>query len=393
MRIAHVTATFPPYQGGTGNVCYHNARELVRLGHEVHVFTAVQPQAPVFEVMEGIQVHRLRPLLQIGNAPFLPQLITRLKRFDLIHLHYPFIFGAELVRLAAVLHRTPIVISFHNDLIGDGARARLFALYQRFSSQFSVRPASCLCAVSMDHFESSSLHAQLKESKLLVMKLPNGVDTTLFHPDGSVNMRQQYNIPSDANLVLFVAALDRAHHFKGLDHLLQAMLTLTNSWLLVVGDGDLRAHYEQIAQELGIASRIVFAGPISQRQLPPYYRSADVTVLPSSPPESFGLVLIESMACGTPVIASDIPGVRTVVAKQQDGFLVEPGNSADLATNLINMLALPPDERQTMGAYGRRKVVERYAWSNIGSQLEEMYRNVASPKQQSHITSSEVEAL
>ena len=88
MRIAHVTATFPPYWGGTGNVCYYNARELSRRGHEVHVFTAGVKDAPAEEKMEGVFVHRLKPLIQFGNAFFIPGLV-KLKRFDIIHLHYP----------------------------------------------------------------------------------------------------------------------------------------------------------------------------------------------------------------------------------------------------------------------------------------------------------------
>ncbi|MCB0002896.1 MAG: glycosyltransferase, partial [Anaerolineae bacterium] len=74
LRIAHVTATFPPYRGGTGNVCYHNARELARRGHDVHVFTSTVDGAPQRETRDGIEIHRLSPLVRVGNAPLLPQL-------------------------------------------------------------------------------------------------------------------------------------------------------------------------------------------------------------------------------------------------------------------------------------------------------------------------------
>ena len=162
MKIAHVSATFPPYRGGTGNVCYHNARQLARLGHEVHVFTA---SAPLLEschpdegriwgiapkghdkagLRDGFTVHRLSPLVQVGNAPVLPQLVWNLRDFDLIHLHYPFILGAEMMRVASLMFDIPLAISFHNDLIGDGARAHLFAAGTLRCSSIQLHVASFL---------------------------------------------------------------------------------------------------------------------------------------------------------------------------------------------------------------------------------------------------------
>jgi glycosyltransferase involved in cell wall biosynthesis len=104
---------------------------------------------------------------------------------------------------------------------------------------------------------------------------------------------------------------------------------------------------------------------------------AAVTVLPSlTSGEAFGLVLIESLASGTPVIASDLPGVRTVVADGEDGYLIQPGDVIALKDKLVEALALPPRQRETMGAAGRCKVEARYAWERIGERLEEIYRRV-----------------
>ena len=301
MRVAHVTATFPPYLGGTGNVCYHNASELARRGHAVHVYTAATPSGSegVREVAGGMRVHRLRPLLRAGNAPVLLGLVRVLRGFDLIHLHYPFILGAELVRLASALYRTPLVVSFHNDLIGDGVRAPIFSLYQRLSALLAVRGAACLCTVSLDHYESSRFRRSLTKQRELAVELPNGVDTRRFcEPGPRVDLRQRHGVPPGARVVLFVATLDRAHHFKGLGRLMRAFRYLPpDVWLLIVGDGDQRADHEREARRLGLVARTVFAGAIDHEALPPFYRSADLTVLPSSPPKSFGLVLIESLAC------------------------------------------------------------------------------------------------
>ncbi|MDQ4074975.1 MAG: glycosyltransferase family 4 protein [Chloroflexota bacterium] len=374
MKIAHVTATFPPYLAGTGNVCYHSCLQLACLGHEVHAFTTRHSAAPSVEVRVGFTVHRLWPIAQVGNAPVLPELLRVLHGFDVIHLHYPFILGAEMVRLVAWRSRIPLAISFHNDLVGDGGRAWLFSLYQHLSVRTTVRGAARLCVVSLDHYDSSLLRCSLTESKPRVVELPNGVDTVLFSPNGDKLVRERYGIPARVKVLLFVAALDRAHHFKGLDRLLKALRALPeDTWLLVVGDGEMRAGYERQARQLGVVDQVCFVGAVEHEDTPTFFRSADVTVLPSSPPESFGLVLLESLACGTPVLASDIPGVRTLVSKGEDGLLVRPVDVEDLATKLEIILSFPCEQRKRMGMAGRRKVEERYTWSRIGRELEALY--------------------
>lgn len=373
-RIAHVTATFPPYLAGTGLVAYHNAAELARRGHEAHVFTAAQAGAPAEETVDGVRVHRLRPVFRVGNAPLLPQLPNALRGFDLVHLHYPFITGAEFVGYAARRERTPLILSFHNDLIGQGGRAALFRHYQRLSARLTVRRADALAVVSRDHYESTALAASLGRRAPRVVELPNGVDVHAFSPGDGAAVRARHGIPPAAPLGLFVAALDRAHHFKGLERLLKVWATGDSpAWLLIAGDGELRPAYEALCGALGIAGRVVFAGKVANRDLPPYYRAADVTVFPTAPPESFGLVLLESLACATPVIASNLPGVRTVVADGVDGYLVAPGDPADLARRLDHLLNLPDEARRVMGQAGRRKVEARYSWERIGDCLETLY--------------------
>lgn len=285
MRIAHITATFPPNYTGTGNVAFYNARELSRLGHDVHVFTANYLRAPAGEKLEGIEVHRLKPLVQAGNAPFTPQLPPMLREFDLIHLHFPFVSGAELVRLASRSTHTPLLVSFHNDLVGDGARARLFSVYQRFSAWSTVRHAARLCVVSKDHYHASILKQQLPNNQPLVVEIPNGVDGKEFHPEVSGNIREQYSIPIDTKLVLFVAVLDRAHHFKGLGRLLEAIALLPEDiWLMIAGDGDARDSYER--QALGLAGRRYIDAKYDWRNLGSLLETVYTDILASHGPVS-----------------------------------------------------------------------------------------------------------
>src|SRR6185437_943323 len=118
VRIALVTATFPPYLAGTGNVCYHNALGLAAAGHDVTVFTAGYP--PVGQTdPEGVTVRRLPVVFRLGNAPVLPGLLG-MGRFDLVHLHYPFYFGSEMVLLKSLVNHVPYVVTYHQDVLLGG---------------------------------------------------------------------------------------------------------------------------------------------------------------------------------------------------------------------------------------------------------------------------------
>lgn len=381
LHIAHITATFPPYRGGTGNVCYYNARELARRGHQVTVFTAAAEGAPDQERVEGFQVQRLRPWLRVGNAPLLPQLTTALRGYDVIHLHYPF-YGGELSALTARLSHTPLVITYHQDVLQAGLIGRVATMLTHTVGRWTLRGSHRLLFTSTDYGRASHVRSMLTGRVQIIGELPNGVDVVAFTPRAAPQpLRARYGLGADAQTALLVAALDQPHYFKGVDIFLHALSRLPASVHgLIVGDGDLRPAYQAQADALGMAQRISFAGRVPDGELADHYRLADVTVLPSTTMgEAFGLVLVESMACGTPVIASNIPGVRTVVADGMDGALVPPGDSVALAEALRAMLALPAAQRQAMGQAGRRKVEQRYAWEQIGARLEEIYRQCLAP--------------
>lgn len=373
MRVAHVTATFPPYWAGTGNVAYHNARLLHDRGHEVVVFTARLEDTPTARF--PFRVEPLAAPLRLGNAPFTPSLVTELRGFNLIHLHYPYIFGAELALLAASRYGTPLVLTYHNRLLEEHPVKRaLFGLYNATAEPLLMRCATKLLAVRKDHFVST--HPNFRRP-LHLAELSNGVDTDAFVPHGKRWARASLGVPEDVPVALFVGALDQAHWFKNLHGLLEAFsqLSFWDARLLIVGDGDLRAAFEARAAHLGLASKVHFLGALPPNALPSIYSAADVTVLPSTGVESFGLVLVESLACATPVIASDLPGVRTLVDAGRDGWRVPPGDTAALAAALANVLGDAARAR-CMGLQGRAKVVTHFDWRVIGARLEGIYQEV-----------------
>jgi glycosyltransferase involved in cell wall biosynthesis len=376
MRIAQVTATYPPYKAGTGNVCYHNSVELARLGHHVVVYTAAGSPTRL-EDTEGISVRRLSPIIRFGNAPLLPGLLG-LNDVDIIHLHLPFIFGAELVWGVSGLRKIPMVVTYHNDLIGRGLRRLLFDSYTFLSVGRVLSAARKIAVVSEDHALHCAQAPLFRKRWKDIVEIPNGVDTDWFHPlEAEPDIRRKYKIPDTASLLLFVAALDRAHHYKGLATLFQAVggLSREDVRLLVVGEGELRETYRLQAEKMGIGRQTIFAGSVSDSDLPAYYRSADIFILPSHVLESFGMVLVEAMACGIPVIATNLPGVRSVVSDGEDGFLIPPMRADSLAEKILFMLD-HSEIRKEMGIRGRKKAETKYAWRRIAPRLLRMYEDV-----------------
>ena len=193
MRIAHVTATFPPDHSGTGVVCYHNALGLAALGHEVTVFTSDLGLSTSHDPT-GITIRRLPAWFRLGNAPFLPGLL-RLSGFDIVHLHYPFYFGAEMVCLGSLIHRWPYVATYHQDVIFRGPMRLVAGLHHQAVARPVLGRARRVLATSRDYARACRLGQWAKDRPGFVEEMPNGVDAQRFLPgvDGS-GVRTQHGL-------------------------------------------------------------------------------------------------------------------------------------------------------------------------------------------------------
>ncbi len=313
----------------------------------------------------------------MGNAPFLPGLL-KLRGFDVVHLHYPFFFGAESVWLRSLSGGPRYVVTYHQDVLFAGPLRLAEAAHHWLLGRRVLGRAARVLATSWDYARASRLRGLMDRRPGIVDELPNGVDPSRFHPSvEGASVRARYGIEPRDPVLLFVGALDRAHYFKGVGILLEALAQLPASLraarLLMVGDGNLRQAYQQRAAELGVEDRVTFCGRVPDEELPAHYAACNVLVLPSTTMgEAFGVVLLEAMACARPVIASNLPGVRTVVSDGVDGLLVQPGETDDLAHRLRAILD-EPERQRMMGARGRAKVEERYAWSAIIPRLACVY--------------------
>ena len=368
MRIAHIVPVFPPYRGGMGTVAFQQARALAAAGADVTVFT---PQAKTPRLRpSGVEVIELTPMFRRGNASCLPQTVARAGHFDLLHLHYPFFGTAELLAARRWLGRTRLVLQYQMDVVGVHWKARVFEWHRRFVLPFILHSSDAIVVTSNDYAASSFLAPRLAALQRQLTVIPAGVDLSSFSPNGDrLSARRRVGL-ADAPTVFFLARLDRTHYFKGLHLLIDAVARVPDANLVVGGDGEWRAEYESRANFL-LGPRARFVGDVPDDALPAYYRSADVVALPSvDRTEAFGLVLLEALACGTPVVASRLPGVRTLVEDGRTGYLVEPGNVDELADKIGRCI----HESAQLGPKASAFVRARYGWPAIAQQLLELYQ-------------------
>jgi len=340
----------------------------------VEVFTATaEGEAPD---PGAAVVHRIEPAFAYGNAPLIPGL-ARLEGFDVVHLHYPFIFGAELTLLGRVRRRSrgqALLVHYKNRLVAGGWRGVLFGAYEHTVAPALIRAADRVCVLSAEHADSVPyLRRTGERDPAKLVEMPNGVDTEAFSPGPDGPLRDRLGIPAGALAAAFVATLDRAHHFKRLDVAIEAVAATPGVHLVVAGGGDLLESHRAHASAAGAAERVHFLGGVPHAELPAVLRACDLFLLTTEPPESFGIVLAEAMACGLPAIASDYPGVRAVVEENSTGLLVPRGDAGAVARALERLREAGADGRRRMGAAGRARAEREWNWGRLVERMDRAY--------------------
>jgi len=371
MKIAQITTVFPPFRGGMSQVPYQHARGLYKLGYEVDVLT---PDYGFGTITEEFNIIYIKPWLKWGLGAFCPQIFSQLKKYDVIELHYPAFGMAIVVALAKLFRATQakLVLFYHMDNFGAGLFQIIYPLYNIFFRPFIIRQADVILASSFDYIQHSGIKKFYNKYPNRFQELPFGVTAEFKPQDRNNDLLQQFNIQPDKKIILFLGGLGPEHYFKGINVLLQAVSRLqTDNWHLVcVGRGSLIPQYQQQARDLNISDRVTFTDYQPDEVKPDWYNLATVTVLPSTDrSEAFGIMLVEAMACGSPVIASDLPGVRTVVENYINGLLFQSGDATDLA-NKINQILTTTDLQQKFRHNAVQIAQDKYQWGKIIDKLD-----------------------
>lgn len=376
MRILQTPARFYPFIGGVENYAYNLSRELVELGEGVSVVCANEPRARQHESIMGIDVRRLSYLGKIANTnitPALPLALLR-DRFDILHTHLPTPWSADWSCLAAMTKGKPLVLTYHNDIVGRGFAGRIARLYNSSCLPLLLGSAARIIITQPNYIDSS---IYLKSYKNKIKIVPNGVDINRFRPQaGSVKSE------GGSQTLFFLGLLDEFHRYKGLDCLLRALAMVREQIpdvrLEVGGAGSLLGRYREMTGSLGLAKSVEFLGFVPEDALPEHYHRCDAFVLPSTSreQEGFGIVLLEAMACAKPVISTDIVGVADDVLRFNAGRIVKPGDERALAGAIMETLG-NRGLAEEMGRNGRRLVEQKYTWKRVAWDVLEIYREIS----------------
>ena len=312
----------------------------------------------------------------------IPSLYWRLKDFDIIHLHYPFFGGVEpLIIRQAIKSQQSLVITYHMDAVAHGLKGLFFKAHRYLFFSWLVRQADKILVSTKEYAETSVLMKYPKIKNKIEIQ-PFGIDLKKFHSGVEKNLKEKLGLKLEQTVFIFVGGLDSAHYFKGFSVLLEALNKIKKySWsILIIGQGNLRQDFINQVKELGLASRFIFLDQVSDQELPQYFRIADIHCFPSTErAEAFGLVALEAGASGLPSVASNLPGVNSVVLDKQTGLLVSPNNVDELSQALL-LLLKQEDLRKQLGRSARLRAEADFAWEPLITNLEQIYQRVVKNK-------------
>jgi glycosyltransferase involved in cell wall biosynthesis len=359
MKIAMIVSTFYPKVGGMGSVVFDEATRLVALGHVVTVFTMKYPGLADEEKVEGINIQRIKSPVRCGDGGFVFGFPEKVKDFDLFHFHFPW-FGVELALLK--LKKSRLVITYHMDATPASFIKRLLVwLSDWLFAKKMFDQAEKVIVVDKDYFLHSKFKNVIPESK--IVEIGNAVEIPEVLPTRQFN-KEKYSLLFVGNLL----------PLKRLDLLLSAMEELKDKVkLTVVGGGYEEEKYKAMVADKKLTDAVEFVSyGFTKEKLTEYFQVADCVVVPSDK-ESFSLVAVMAMANGTPVVASNIPGLRKRIIDGVDGFLFTSGDKKDLVEKINKCLTLGEREKGELIKKACAKVKEKYSWDNHMKKLLAVY--------------------
>jgi phosphatidylinositol alpha-mannosyltransferase len=372
MKLALVSPYDFAYPGGVTEHVSNLAEQFGSRGHEVHIIAPSSDDETEPIASLDAPVHRIGRVVSVPANGSVARITLSLRsylqakrllaeeQFDLIHLHEPMMpalpltvlrhSGATNIGTFHAFRNTPLTYFYGKPILQP--------FFRKLHGHIAVSSAA-------REFVGEYFPADYRI-------IPNGIDFTRFN----TRYAPLEHLPRDRPIVLFVGRLEKR---KGLRFLLRAwpmvLARQPEARLVVVGRGRPLEGYKRFAARQGWSeSDVTFAGYVAAEDLPRYYQACDVFCAPNTGQESFGIVLLEAMAAGAPIAASDIPGYRDVLSHGKEGLLVERQNPAALADRLCQMLG-NPEMRAHMRRAGQQKA-QNFDWPRVASQVLEYYEEV-----------------
>lgn len=375
MKILVVTPYFYPEGGGLEKYVYNIFKRLVAEGCDITVYCSTKQGYDYSEIIDGININRLKPNIIISNTPIRLDLLQILHReikrneYDVINGHTPVPYFADIAAMVAFKQNTPYIVTLH---------AANFVSTKPLLNVLSniigicIEPIIFRIARSIITVSELIKYNYLRRFAHKVEIIPPGIDNNLYRisPTG-------YNCYGKK--LLFIGSLSPSYEWKGLRILLDAMPIIVSkhpdALLTIIGDGPLKDEFSRICSINKIEKNVVFRGRVSEEELIRIYQESTLYILPSTTDaEAFPLVLLEANACGVPVVASKIGGIPYYVKDGINGFLVQPKDYKLLANKIIELL----DNRDLLKDLSIRskEYSEKFSWNISAYKTKELLEKV-----------------
>ena len=373
MRVLITSTYFHPYSSGLSVYALRLARGLAELGHEVCVLTSqYDPKLAPEESLDGFKVVRVKVAMKLSKGVLMPGFHTQAKKWiawaDVVNVHMPQFESVVIARLAKRAKK-PLVVTYHCDLVMSGGWfSRLAGWVTTQLGKWTLKRAQVIVQNTLDYAENSAV---LKPYLEKVVEVPTPVDSLDPVPEEAKSFRLRFGL-MESDKVLGLAG--RVASEKGYEYLAQALplvwqkypsarVVHAGSWKGVIGEETYLAKVEQMIQCFGDKWKSL--GFLSDEDFMRFFAACDLLVFSSlNATESFGIVQIEALSQGTPVVASDLPGVRQPVLRTGIGRIVPVRDAESLAEGIISVLEEGPGARKVpeayLGQFEQKKVAERY---------------------------------
>ncbi|MDP2924670.1 MAG: glycosyltransferase family 4 protein [Candidatus Omnitrophota bacterium] len=395
---------FPDAHGGVHTYVYEIAERLVSLGHNVCVLTKkVEKSHPSVENINGIKIYRyenkecgfsfLNQILSILSINTELKKLVRAFRFDLISMHSP--HAAFGVNLSKTAKKIPKVYTFYAllaeeefyDVYGKKyswyqwrryIKPFWFSIYLQLARWLEKRGLkSAQKIISLSDFTSQRLIKEYKIAAAKIAQIPAGVDTERFKPASDKNAVRKVLDLSQYSQILFTVR--RLVPRMGLDNLIKAMPLVLEKFpevfLVIGGQGPLQQELKQLAEEFRLGAKIILTGFIEDEKLPLYYQACDLFILPSKANEGFGIVTLEALASGVPVLATPIGGSIEILNKLDKNLLFKDISPDSIASLIIEYLT-NTKKRTEIENKCRQFILENYTWDKAAKQTDKLFLDI-----------------
>ncbi len=371
MKVAHIVSTFYPHLGGMGEVCLLESEFLTKKGVEVEVFSLFYPGTIYADEKFVFKVNRIKSILKFGDAGWLPSFEEKLRGFDVVHFHFPF-YGAERAVIKAKKEfGFKLILTYHMD-----AQVKWFKkigknILDFFYGKKLFEIADKVLYIDEERWRSFKFYNEI--IKLKSAYLPNAIDTSIFKIKEATFEEVGLEKYAENKIALFVGNLLPV---KNLEVLFKAMPGVDKKTvLLIVGGGYKEKKYKKTVKEMGLQDRIIFYGPVKDKEkLVKIYNLSSVVCVPSFY-ESFSLSAVEALACGVPVIGSNIPGIRGRIINGVDGILLTENTPYSWQDAINSVVGYNQEQREIIRKKAVEKIKINYNIEKHAEKLLEIYNN------------------